>query len=130
LRRVAVLVLVLVALAPSAVRASAWYRCAHDGVVRAACCCPPRAKHHGADGPGTELRAACCCTITQVAARESSVRSAPPITVELAPMPALPVMIAIAAPREAPVQVATRELARAPRGPPAPLFVRHCALLL
>lgn len=128
MRRIVVIVLSLVVLAPTMARASAWFRCAHDGELRAACCCPPAANHHAAPRPGTELRAACCCTVTHVAARASSVRGAPPATIALVPavaataIPATPL-------REPPRRVAAIEHL-APRGPPDPLFARHCSLLL
>jgi len=121
----------LLALAPPVVNASAWYRCAHDGVVRAACCCPPRARHHGAAPPSgrdTALRVACCCKVTQVAARESSARDVPP------PADALPALAPVAAPalprREAPIPIASFGHVRGSRGPPELLFARNCSWLL
>ena len=129
MRRAAAIVFLLIVLAPSAVRASAWYRCDHDGVLRDACCCPATAKHHNTPAPATELRSACCCRITAIAARESSVRSAPP----LAPteLPALPAVATIATPPpDAPVGTITAFDVGEPRGPPVPLFARHCSLRL
>lgn len=128
MRRVVLILLALVVLAPSMAQASAWYRCAHDGETRTACCCPPKAKHHEAPASDTELRSACCCTVTQLKAQESSVRAAPPIALDVAPA-VVPVAISIS-PIEAPVRIATILHAHAPRGPPEPLFVRHCSLLL
>src|SRR5512140_12050 len=128
-RRVVVLVLALVTLGPAVAKASAWYRCAHDGVVRAACCCPPRTGHHVTPDPGTRVRAACCCTISTIAARESAVRGAPPAALQV--MPAIPAIATIATPPpDAPIRIAARELPRTQRGPPDPLFVRHRSLLL
>jgi hypothetical protein len=128
-RRVAVIMLALVVLGPMVARASTWYRCARDGELRAACCCPSAAGHRASPAPAAELRAACCCTITQIAARASSIRGAPPATFALVPA------VAVAAvppppPREPPLQVAAIGPPQAPRGPPAPLFARHCSLLL
>ncbi|HET7502342.1 MAG TPA: hypothetical protein VFK02_15090 [Kofleriaceae bacterium] len=129
MRRVVVIVLSLIVLGPTAAQASAWFRCAHDGELRAACCCPPSARHHAPAGPEAQLRAACCCTITHIAARASSERAAPPA---LAAVHDAPVMIV--APVEAPIAAPARrvELVRpwVPRGPPDPLFVQFCSLLL
>lgn len=128
-RRVVVLVLALITLGPAVAKASTWYRCAHDGVVRAACCCPPRTAHHATPDPGTRVRAACCCTITIIATRESAVRGAPPAAIQVTP--AIPAIATIATPPpDATIRVAARELPRTQRGPPDPLFVRHCSLLL
>lgn len=55
-------------------------------------------------------------------------RAAPPVALDVAPA-VVPVAITFA-PVEAPIRVVTIEHANAPRGPPEPLFVRHCALLL
>lgn len=128
-RRITVLVLALIAVGPAAARASAWYRCAHDGVLRAACCCPVQTRHHATPGSDTRVAAACCCQITQLAARDASVRGAPPAAILGAP--ALPALATLAMPLlAAPIRVAAIERPREPRGPPAPLFVRHCSLLL
>jgi len=127
-RRIVVIVLSLVLLGPTMARASAWFRCAHDGELRSACCCPPAAKHHAAPGPAAALRAACCCTFTHIDAHASSVRSAPPATIAIAPTIAVATIATLPA-REPAVQIAAIEH-RAPRGPPDPLFARHCSLLL
>ena len=65
-RRLVPILLVLV-LVPSVVTAS-WYRCAYDGVTRAACCCQAKAQTSKPRPPDPveSVRAACCCTITQV----------------------------------------------------------------
>jgi hypothetical protein len=129
--RVAAIVLALVVLGPSGVEASVWYRCAHDGVLRAACCCPAQARHHATPGADTRVAAACCCRITQLAARAASERGAPPIAIHAAPAIAViaaPSMLPLAAPARVPL--AALEPACPPRGPPDPLFVRHCSLLL
>jgi hypothetical protein len=128
-RRIVVIVLSLVVLGPTVAEASAWYRCANDGVLRAACCCPPAARHHAAPPTDARVRAACCCTITHVAARASSVRGAPPLASAVAPAVAV-VATPASLPPETPLQVAAIEHPRAPRGPPDPLFARHCSLLL
>jgi hypothetical protein len=127
-RRIVVIVLSLVVLGPTVARAATWFRCAHDGELRARCCCPPAAKHHAARRPDAQVGAACCCTITQVAARASSVRGAPPLASAVVPAVAV-----VATPASLPSE--TRQVAaigrpRAPRGPPDPLFARHCSLLL
>src|SRR5262245_7058027 len=109
------------------VRASAWYRCDHDGVLRAARCCPPQAKHHGAQGAPspTDVRQACCCRITTMAAREASARGAPPIALEVAPAVRGVAVIAMPLP-EAEVRVAAIDHPCEARGPPRPLFAQNC----
>jgi len=128
LRRVIPILLVLVVLVPSVAHASALYRCAMDGETRTSCCCPKKAKHHETSDSNTELRASCCCKVTQLKAAESSVRAAPPMSLDMAPA-VVPVAITISS-IEAPVRIARVELPGSPRGPPEPLFVRHCSLLL
>jgi hypothetical protein len=131
-RRIAVLVLTLIVLGPTGAAASTWYRCAHDDALRATCCCPSQTGHHAAPEPpepAPRARQACCCEVLTFVARSASVRGAPPIA--LAAAPALAVIETPA--RRLPVVVrrtAVLEPPRAPRGPPAPLFVRHCSLLL
>jgi len=131
-RRIVVLVLTLIVLGPTAASAATWYRCAHDGVLRAACCCPSQTGHHTtpvAPDPAPRARQACCCNVINFVARPSSVRSAPPIAAQVAPAIAM-----IEAPATPPLEVPRRAVAleppRAPRGPPDLLFVRHCSLLL
>jgi len=123
-RRAAFVVLALVILAPAGVQAATWFR-AHDGELRASCCCPSRA-HHRPAAPDSEVRAACCCTIMQVAARTASERAAPPAVA------VVPAVVAVAVTDVAPPRPAVRVVIDRPcatRGPPD-LFVRHCALLL
>ena len=131
-RRIVVLVLALVILGPAVASASTWYRCAHDGVLRAACCCPSQTTHHATPvtpDPDTRAHQACCCQVMHLVARPSSVRGAPPIAIQGAP--AIAVLETPATlPREAPIRATALEAPRAPRGPPDPLFVRHCSLLL
>jgi hypothetical protein len=128
-RRV-VLVLLALALAPSTANA-AWYRCAYDGMVRSACCCPSSA--HGAkpNHPAAQpsLRAACCCTVTQVTRAEPPGRTG---DVTSAPANDGGMVTAAAWPRLAwPGRGAVAAIAR-PRAqdPPDTLFHRHCSLLL
>lgn len=129
MRRVVAIVFVLVVLGPSMVRASTWYRCMHDDVLRDARCCPAQADHHAEPAPATELRQACCCRITSIAARESPVRGAPPLA--LATAPALPAVAAAATPPpDAPVAMTALDHRGEPRGPPSPLFALHCSLRL
>ena len=116
----------MLALAPAGVQAATWFRNAHDGVLRGACCCPTRARYHGPSAPDSEVRAACCCTIVQLAARPAPERMAPPDAAVVPPAVA-PVVAAVLPPR--PVQLAALDRPCATRGPPD-LFVRHCALLL
>jgi len=112
---------------PPMARASVLFRCESDGETRSACCCPPAARHHTTPAD-TGIRSACCCKITHFQSHESSVRAAAPTMIDLAPW-MLPVVLLD-------VHVETRAVAaviayaHAPRGPPEPLFVRHCSLLL
>lgn len=131
-RRIVVLVLTLIVLGPTGAAASTWYRCAHDGVLRATCCCPAQTAHHAAPEtpePAPRARQACCCKVMTFVARSASVRGAPPLAIEAAPALAViepPATRSLEALR----RTATLEPPRAPRGPPDPLFVRHCSLLL
>jgi len=127
--RIVVIVLALVVLGPAAVEASAWYRCAHDGVLRTACCCPSQARHHATPDPDTRARAACCCRITTIATREPTVRGAPPIAIQVTPAIAA-ITTPATPPIGAPIRSVRLEPPRAQRGPPDPLFARHCSLLL
>jgi hypothetical protein len=129
MRRVVAIVFVLVVLGPSVVRAATWYRCTHDDVLRDACCCPAQANHHDEPAPATELRQACCCRITTIAARESSVRGAPPLALTTAPVLAALATLATPPP-DAPVGTTTLDHLGEPRGPPGRLFARHCSLRL
>jgi len=126
LRRAAVLVLAMLILAPAGVQAATWFRSVHDGVLRASCCCPAQARHHGPSAPDSEVRAACCCTIVQLAARPAPERLGQP-DASAVPPAVVQVMAAVPPPRTVPIAAQGRP--RATRGPPE-LFVRHCALLL
>ena len=128
MRRVVLILLALVVLVPSVARASAWYRCAQDGVTRSSCCCPPAAKHHKAPARNTEIRPACCCSITQLTSPGSSERAAPPIAIDMAPA-VVPVVITMAH-IESPERVASLEYPQLQRGPPESLFARFCLLLV
>jgi hypothetical protein len=123
-RRVALVVLALVILAPAGVQAATWFR-AHDGELRASCCCPSRT-HHGPAAPDSEVRAACCCTIMQVPARAATERAAPP-AVMMAPAVVAVAVTDVPPPRPTVVMALDRPCVI--RGPPD-LFARHCALLL
>lgn len=127
MRRIAVLVLTLLILAPAGVHAATWFRSAHDGQLRAACCCPAGARYHGPSVPDSEVRAACCCTIVQLAARPGPERTAPPDAPATSPAVARLAAAVLPPPRAVPVIALDRPCAT--RGPPE-LFARHCALLL
>lgn len=129
MRRIVVIVLALVVLGPAVVEASVWYRCGHDGVLRTACCCPAQARPPAPPSPDTRVAATCCCRITRLEARASSVRGAPPIAIHGTPAVAV-IATPATAPLAAPIRVASSSRACPPRGPPDPLFVRHCSLLL
>lgn len=129
MRRV-VLILLALAVVPSTATAS-WYRCAYDGVVRAACCCAGRVDGAKAKRPAAQpaLRAACCCTVTQVTRA-----AAPGRTGDVTPAPSLDgaaVTVAAWLPMAAPARGAVAAMAR-PRAqdPPDTLFLRRCSLLL
>ena len=126
LRRAAFLALAILILAPAGVQAATWFRSAQDGVLRAACCCPAQARHHGPSAPDSEVRAACCCTIVQFAARPAPERTNPPDAAVVPPAVAQ-VMTAVLPPRT--LQIVALDRPRATRGPPD-LFARHCTLLL
>ena len=125
LTRIVAIVLVLLAFAPSGARAGTLYRCGMHGEVTTACCCPTSKKHHAT---GTTLSSACCCHITQLAARDSGPRLAPPSMVAIA----APVVVANVSAVIPPVVPRSLDLVAPPvaRGPPVTLFARRCALLI
>jgi hypothetical protein len=127
LRRALVIVLTVLALAPSVVRASIWYR-SQDGVLRDSCCCPARAGYHRRSAPERAVRSACCCAIVERAARDGAVRAAPPARAEISPVAAAVTPV----PPPATAELAGLDRPPMTRGPPAlpDLFVHHCALLL
>lgn len=132
MRRVVLILLALLVLAPTAVQAAVWYRCAHDGEARKACCCPSKAKEEGdrteRDKPPA-LSAGCCCEVTTIEAPKPSVRESAPIknSVDMAP-PAL-AALTVVLPESRPAQ-ALRAVSIVPVRPPDPIFARNCALLL
>lgn len=128
MRRI-VLILLTVVLTPSIATAT-WYRCAHDGVIRSACCCPGKREPQQKKSPAPEasVRAACCCTVTHVTTRavDGEARTAASIHVE--PMVlAAPAIVAL--PRIAPAAAAL-DRPRAQGDPPDTLLARRCSLLL
>jgi hypothetical protein len=129
-RRVTVIALVLLTLAPPGVRAATWFRSDGDGALRAQCCCPVHPGKRGPAAPSSELRSACCCTIISLAARDATERAAtPPIDAGATPA-AAPVVTDFVPPR-APIVAAIGQ-PRTTRGPPSDpdLFARNCAWLL
>jgi hypothetical protein len=128
LRRIVLIALALVALAPTGVRAATWYRSA-EGELRASCACHEDAAHRDAAPPVSEFRAPACCALIQLAAQDGAARSAPPPAPERAVV-LVAVLPAVSPP--GPPTSAARSVPREARGPrPLPdLFVRHCALLL
>ena|ERR1041385_8455394 len=127
-RRIALILLILV-VAPSMATAS-WYRCAYDGVVRSACCCPTKADPHKkkAPAPDPSMRAACCCTVTYITSRAPDGERNAAAALDMAPT-ALSVASVVAAPRVACAAVAI-DRPRAQGDPPDTLFARRCSLLL
>ena len=131
MRRVVLILLALLVLAPTAVQAAVWYRCAHDGEARKACCCPSEAKarDRAERDASPALSAGCCCDVTTIEAPKPSVRDSVPIrdAVDIAP----PVLatVTVVAPEARPVQT-LRRVTIVPVRPPDPIFVRNCALLL
>jgi hypothetical protein len=128
MRRVVVIVLALV-LAPSMATAS-WYRCAYDGTVRSACCCPAKHDRQQDKAPAQDasVRATCCCTVTHVTPRAPTAEANPPSssTIHLA---ALAVAAAVGPPRRS-LASAPIDRPRAQGDPPATLYARRCLLLL
>lgn len=122
-------ILLTLALAPSTATAS-WYRCAYDGVIRSACCCPARPAQNKkqAPAPVPSVRSACCCTVTQVAARAPDAESKAWAAVRPDPTVCV-VASAMAVPRIARAAVAI-DRPRALGDPPDTLFARRCSLLL
>jgi len=126
LKRVALIVLALLTFLPSMVRAAASFECAMDGEVRLSCCCP---KPKGARQDSEQhLEPACCCKITQMRAAEPAPRGEPVVTFEAGPPVIVPrtIVLLIATP----VHIVALGPVRSPRGPPGPLFVWHCSLLI
>jgi hypothetical protein len=130
-RRVIPIVLVLTVLMPSVAMAAAWYRC-RDGAVRASCCCPSvqsaKTKPRALDETAT-IRRTPCCEIDRIAAPETATARAP----EPAFTAPAPLLIPSTASFDAVAfvaRVADVPVARVPTGPPEPIFVRNCALLL
>lgn len=130
MRRPLIVLLLLAAVLPTSVMASAWYRCAAGGELRPACCCPNGhrvAKATEAE-PGPVIRIAACCRAEEVAARSADVRAgSDPSALASAidvPRHAVPVL----APPSQPLVARLDEIVPWPgAGPP---FLRHCALLL
>lgn len=126
MRRIVLIALALLAVAPSGVRAATWYR-GVDGALRDDCCCPAGAGYHQRSLPERAVRAACCCTIVERAARDGAVRGAPPAAVTAPDV--VPVVTPALPPAPAEVVGLDRPVARGPP-PLSDLFVRHSALLL
>jgi hypothetical protein len=119
-------ILLAVVLVPSLAMATG-YRCSGDGAVRASCCCPAESSHDRTPPTDTFVDSACCCEVIQAApVSQRVIAHATPKTpsqlaaVATAPQPVAP-----------PLRTAQREARPRWRGgPPDPLFVRHCSLLL
>lgn len=122
-------ILLTLALAPSMATAS-WYRCAYDGVIRSACCCPAGPAHDKkqAPAPVPSVRSACCCTVSQVTTRAPDGASTAAAGVRPDPAPCA-VVSAVAVPRIVRATVAI-DRPRALGDPPDTLFARRCSLLL
>jgi len=130
LRRTCCIVLALLVLVPSLAMAQA-FRCASDGETHAQCCCPgddDAADHEHDSSPSFE-RSCCCERVEGIAGRSddftSQQRDLHPTAAPVAWVIAAPVL-----PTTEPARVATPGRSRAPPGSPAPLFARHCSLLL
>ena len=124
-RRVVLILLSLTVMVPSVAMGATFYRCGHTGTLRDHCCCA-----HG-HAKRTETRAAikapCCCETVHVAAAQTPSRQAPAPSPPAGRARAVIVAIAtVAAPVRHVALVSTREAV----GPPGPLFVVHCALLI
>jgi hypothetical protein len=128
-RRIALTVLMLVVLLPSAAFASISYLCSMDGKVRSACCCPSKAKKRDA-APVTTIKSACCCEVTTAAPVKTTAIDSPK-----ADTPVQPNFVAVST--EVPLSLSQHPAAAfIPRSQPPPnsrgrsLFASHCALLL
>jgi hypothetical protein len=127
MRRIAICVLLLVALVPSAAFASIAYLCSMDGNVRSACCCPTKKQRAHDESP--TVKAACCCTVTVVTPTRHVAVDAPKAPVPVPPLIVSLVATDVLAPDRAPVAFIT------PRALPPPplersLYASHTALLL
>jgi hypothetical protein len=127
-RRIVVILLTLV-LAPSIATAS-WYRCAYDGKIRSACCCPTKPDPHEkkTPPPDASVRAACCCTVTHITSRAPAAQANPLPSVDA--VPTALAAAAVVAPSRAPAVAVTLDRPRAQGDPPDTLFARRCSLLL
>ena len=128
MRRVVVILLALV-LAPSMATAS-WYRCAYDGTVRSACCCPAKHDRQQDKAPAQDasVRATCCCTVTHVTPRVPTAETNPPASISVHAA-ALAVNAAVGPLRRSLASVAIGR-PRAQGDPPVTLYARRCSLLL
>ncbi len=130
MRRIVIASLILVVLSPTMAFAAAWYRCAVDSQVRAACCCPGESDEEKVSSDAApEVQAACCCEIEAAEASASQVR----IAVEGGsaalsftwPRSVVEVQSPQLAAELRPVHEVARPSSRAP-----PLFLANCSLLI
>ena len=125
MRRVVLILIALTVMVPSVGFGATLYRCGHDRTLRDHCCCAPKHRERGETRAAIE--AACCCETVHVDAAPTPSRQVA-AKAPIAP-PASAVVIASAI-----VIAPVRHVAIAPThqavGPPEPLFVVHCALLL
>jgi hypothetical protein len=124
IRRATTLVVFAIAVMLGGRHAFAMYRCAHDHVARASCCCPAKAQRPAPATP--TIKASCCCSIEEAKAAAAATAADPVPTLAIRPVTAITIVepafvaaMAIAPPREA-------------RPPPRPasLFDQHISFLV
>jgi hypothetical protein len=130
-RRLALSLLMLAVLLPSAAFARVAYLCSMDGKVRSACCCPAKTQTQPRDpAPLTSMKSACCCEVSTLAPTRTAAADPPRVSAQLQPE-----LVAIEpAPISAPPPRHLASFAPRSHAPPDPvdrsLFASHCALLL
>jgi hypothetical protein len=128
-RRVVVIVLALIVLAPTLAVAQA-YQCRFDRQVRRESCCPAEEGREDRREVRREavIEAASCCGVIEGTLAIGGERSAAAAGVPV-PVPAI-VVVAVGAPAEGGLVEVVAHVGAPARAPPDPLFLRHCSFLL
>jgi hypothetical protein len=129
MRRVIVAAIILILLSPTLRLGAEWYRCAMDGRLQVACCCPADG-HDEADASRSPGMYETCCVLEQgptSAAPTASVPESAAAALAAVAIPRIAFEIRPTSPTVAfePGSTATRLPSRAP-----PLFLAHCSMLL
>jgi len=132
-RRILITLVVLVVMSPTMAMAAAWYRCAMDGEMRSACCCPDDGSEEETDVPSDAppaLEATCCCDVESLSAPASQPRIKVDTTLSALGAAVVPRLVTdVESPLPAtPLLSASCEVRPPSRAPP--LFLSHCSLLL